>query len=78
MRAIRTATINHNNADWMPRGQRRLKLVLEKDDAGLIWRTADGEDCCIAPQPTVAAAVEAARISWGAPVWCLRASWVEH
>lgn len=76
MRAIRTATINHNNADWLPRGQRRIKLVLEKDGAGLVWRTADGQDCGIAPQSTVVAAMEAARLSWGSGSWDLRARWV--
>lgn len=75
MRPVRTATICRNEDDHRDPAHRRVKLRLERDPAGLVWRTSEGEDCLIPPQRTVAAAEAAAVAAWGAPCWDLRARW---
>ena len=72
---IRTATICHNEDDRNDPNHRRVKLVLEREPEGFVWRTEDGEDCCISPQKTVHDAEIAAMQVWGADVWDLRATW---
>ena len=76
-KAIRAATICHNEDDYRDHNARRVRLELHRDAGAhaYIWRTCDGDDCLIAPQPTVAAACDAALNAWGAACWDLRASW---
>ena len=76
-KAIRVATICHNEDDYRDHEARRVRLELHRDagDNTYIWRTSDGDDCLIAPQETVVAACDAAINAWGAACWDLRASW---
>ena len=71
MKAIRVATINNND----PKGP-RVRLELHKTAEGYVWVTAEGEDCGIAPQKSVAAAEEAAYYSWRGPYWRIKATWI--
>ena len=71
MRAIRTATINHNEP-----GNPRVKINLEKIGCGYVWRTTDGEDCGLGVNATIVGACKSCILAWGSRIWDLRASWL--
>ena len=71
----RVATICHNDDDYRIIGHRRIRLELHREPKGYRWRTQDGTDCLIAPQPSICDAEIAALQAWGAPLWDLRARW---
>lgn len=73
---LRIATICHNEDNYRDPAHRRVRLELHPVPEGYVWRTADGQDCCIGACRTVAYATWAARSAWGAAVWDLRASWL--
>ena len=71
MRAIRVASVIHNEDHYRDESARRVRLALHKTDSGYEW-TASGEDTSTGVWPTVAAAEQAAWQAWGAEVWGLR------
>ena len=75
IRPIRVASICHNGDDYRDPLHRRVRLELQKDTDGYVWRTDDGMDCCIGACRTVREAEEAAAHAWGAAEWALRATW---
>lgn len=76
-RPIIVASICHGDDDRSNPTHRRVRIELHKDaDGKYVWRTAAGEDCCIAPQRSVRDAMIAAVQAWGADVWDLRGKWM--
>jgi hypothetical protein len=75
-RPVRVATICHNDDDHNDPRHRRVRLELTKENAGYVWRTDTGEECCTDPAMTVHEAKVRARDMWGADVWALRATWL--
>ena len=71
MKAIRTATINHNDNEI----KARVKLNLIKEDGLYTWKTEEGEDCNAGSYKSVAEAESACRIAWGGDAWDLKATW---
>ena len=74
-RAIRTASILHNESDYPGHAGERVKLNLVWDGSTYRWYTGSGEDTEVSGK-TVANACHGARESWGrSHVWDFRASW---
>ena len=74
-RAIRTASILHNESDYPSHAGERVKLNLVRDGNRYRWYTESGEDTEVSAL-TVAEACRAAIGSWGrSHVWGFRASW---
>ena len=70
-KAIRIATINHNDQEGV-----RVRLELHKDKDAYRWYTGTGEDTEVSGK-TVAKACEAAHASWNycQSPWGFRARW---
>jgi hypothetical protein len=67
MKAIRVATICHNEDDYQQK-YRRVRLELTKAEGGYVWHTGTGEDCCLGEFASVYDAEIAALRAWGAAV----------
>ena len=74
MKAIRTATICHNDDDYRDPEHRRVRLELLKVGPFYVWH-CDGDECGLLAFRTVKSATEGAVAAWGAEVWDLRATW---
>jgi hypothetical protein len=71
MRALRTATINHNDKE----GARVTLRLVHRQDGEYCWLTDNDEDTGVTGA-SVADACDAARHVWGADVWDLQAKWL--
>ena len=75
MKAIRVATICHNDDDCKDKNHRRVRLELHKNDIGYCWYTSDGEDTGTGSYKTVAEAQHAAKSVWGGEIWAMESKW---
>lgn len=78
-KAIRAASICHNEDDHRDPNHRRVRLELIRDTDGRFrWYTEEGDERydTDVSAATVADACSAAKAAWGGREWALRADWL--